>query len=188
MKAEHILIGLVTFAFLIPSSAAVVGGPEADDGEMTITSGSSSSASKAVGPNGTEWTTEVSMVNRTSNITQDRLENIEYGAENYTVDFTGYITAPTPCHVIDHEMEETEGGYVMNINTERSSDSQACIEVLTMIKYDADFSTDEQFTLKVRHDNETVRTLEHPGMDSTEPEKKRKGFFSGIMSWLSGLF
>lgn len=183
MKTEHLLIGLVTFAFLVPSATAVVGGPEADDGEMVIMGDSSSSASQATGPNGTEWRAEVSMVNRTQTVEDERLENVRYGEENYTVEFDGFITAPTPCHTVGHDVSESNDGYVLDITTERDNETGACTQVMTTIEYDGSFSTDEDFTLEVRHGNQTVDTLEHPGM-----EKERKGLFSGFMNWLSGLF
>lgn len=191
MKTEHLLVGLTVFAFLVPSSAAVVGGPEPGEGEMAIAGGSSAGASQAVGPNGTEWKAEVSMVNRTQNVTEDRLENVQYGEESYTVEFDGFITAPTPCHVIDHEVSERDGSYVMNIETahdqldEDSNQTGTCAQVLTMIEYDAEFARDESFTLEVRHDNETVDTLYHPGIDE-EPEVKR-GPISRATNWVRGL-
>lgn len=188
MKTEHLLVGLAAFAFMIPSTLAVVGGPEPGEGEMAITSsGSSASASQAVGPNGTEWKAEVSMVNRTGNVSEDRIEDISYGEDNYSVEFTGYITAPTPCHTISHEVEESEDGYVMQIETVKEQDNRtACLQVLTMIEYDAEFSTDEAFELKVRHGNETVDTLYHPGIAPDAPVQNR-GPIASLVQWVRGL-
>lgn len=183
MNTKHLLIGLVAFAFLVPYSTAVVGGPEAGEGEAVIMGGgSSASASQAVGPNGTQWKAEVSMVNRTQDVTEDRLENVQYGEENHTVEFDGFITAPTPCHTIGHDVSKTENGYIMNVETQVEQEG-ACAQVITIIEYDASFSTDEKFKLEVRHDNQTVDTLEHPGM-----KKERKGLFSGLIGWLSSIF
>lgn len=131
------------------------------------------------------------MVNRSQNLTEDRLQNIRYGEEDYSVEFTGFITAPTPCHTIDHEVSETEDGYMMQIETgyeqtDGGNQTGTCAQVLTMVEYDAEFETDKQFDLEVRHDNQTVRTLEHPGIEGQEPEKK--GFFSGFFSFFGGLF
>lgn len=187
MKIEHLLIGLVAFAFLVPYSTAVVGGPEAGEGEAVILGGgSSASASQAVGPNGTEWRAEVSMVNRTQDVSEDRIENVEYGQENYTVEFDGFITAPTPCHTIGHEVRKSDEGYMMNVDTVREAEDRSCAQVITTIEYDGSFSTDEDFTLEVRHENETVETLEHPGIED-QPGQKR-GFFSKLFGFFGGLF
>lgn len=158
---------------------------------MAITSGGSSAeASQAVGPNGTEWRAEVSMTNRSQNVTEDRLENVQYGEENYTVEFDGYITAPTPCHTITHQARETDDGFVLNVvpeynEPEGNQSGPACAQVLTMVEYDAEFSTGQQFDLEVKHDNQTVRTLEHPGVGG---EEKDTGVFSSLMNWFSSLF
>lgn len=130
------------------------------------------------------------MVNRSQNVTEDRLEKVQYGEEEYSVEFTGFIAAPTPCHTISHEVSETESGYVLNVKTgydrlnEDINRTGTCAQVLTMIEYDAEFETDEQFDLEVRYDNQTVRTLEHP----SNGEESDRGFLSSVFSFLGGLF
>lgn len=166
---------VAVFILSIYSGAAVVGGPEPGDGEMAITStGSSASASTSVGPNGTEWKAQVSMINTSQNITDDRLENIVYSEDNHSVSFNGHISVPTPCHTIEHEVSETEEGYVMNVMTQDqtqgagTNQTRSCIQVMTMIEYDAEFSTGNDFKLDVRHNNQSVETLELKSEDEEE--------------------
>ena len=93
MKRTILLAALL---LLVSTTAAVVGGPEPDDGEMAIMgSGSSASASTAVGPNGTEWSSTVKMQGRNPNISiGEKLVNVSYSGNTTT--FDGYIQAPTP--------------------------------------------------------------------------------------------
>lgn len=174
----------------IYSGTAVIGGPEPGEGELAITSaGSSASSSASVGPNGTEWEAQVSMVNRTQNLTDDRLENIVYSGDNHSVRFNGYITTPTPCHILGHEVSETDDGYVMNIITQSqtqgagSNQTQNCIQVLTMVEYEAEFSTDQDFKLDVRHDNQSVEVLELKSED-----RESSSFMEKLRNFLSSLF
>ncbi|PSH01788.1 MAG: hypothetical protein BRC27_00905 [Nanohaloarchaea archaeon SW_10_44_10] len=197
MKLHYVSVLLLAAFFMVAGATAVVGGPETREGEMAImSSGSSASASTTVGENGTEWRAETSMVNRSSSITEPRLENVQFSEENNTVTFTGHIVAPTPCHVIQHEVEESEDKYILNVKTVNDLESngnqsiQACAQVLTMIEYEGEFSNDEASTLEVQHKNETVRTLEHPGID-TEPVPKPEtntGFFNSLRNFFSDLF
>ncbi|MFT4892873.1 MAG: hypothetical protein ACI8Z7_000661 [Candidatus Nanohaloarchaea archaeon] len=199
MRLVHTAVIAIGLLFMVSGATAVVGGPEPDDGEMAIMgqgTSASASASTSVNENGTEWRAETSMVNRSSNITEGRLEGIQYSEEDYKVEFTGYIQAPTPCHVIEHSVEESGDSYTLNVETihdetdEESNESiQPCAQVMTMIEYDGSFSAQEDFSLEVRHNNETVDTLEHPGLEQTEPvEEPRTGFIQSLRNFFSGLF
>ncbi|PSH00261.1 MAG: hypothetical protein BRC28_00480 [Nanohaloarchaea archaeon SW_4_43_9] len=197
MKLHHLSVLLLAAFFMVSGATAVVGGPEPGEGEMAImSSGSSASASTTVGENGTEWRAETSMVNRTSSITKPRLENVQFSEENNTVTFTGHIVAPTPCHVIQHEVEESEDKYILNVKTVSDLESngnesiQACAQVLTMIEYEGEFSNKESFKLEVRHNNETIRTLSHPGIggELTLLPGSDTELFDSLKKLFSGLF
>ncbi|MFQ3275625.1 MAG: hypothetical protein ACI9SF_000779 [Candidatus Nanohaloarchaea archaeon] len=200
MRLKHTAVAVIGLLFMVSGATAVVGGPEPGENEMAITSNpgssSSASASKGVSPNGTEWSAETSMANRSGNITDGRLEDISYSDQEYRVEFTGYIQAPTPCHVINHEVYEDGSDYTLNVKTvhdeldEDSNESErVCAQQLTMIEYDGSFSSPEDFTLEVRHNNETVNTLEHPGLEQVDPvEEPKTGFFQSLRNFFSGLF
>jgi hypothetical protein len=196
MRLVHTAVIAIGLLFMVSGATAVVGGPEPSDGEMTIMgqgSSGSASASTSVNENGTEWRAETSMVNRSSNITEGRLEDIQYSQQDYSVDFTGHIQAPTPCHVIEHQVTESENGYVMDVKTrydetdEESNETiQPCAQQLVMIEYDGSFSAPESFKLEVRHNNETVDTLYHPGIEKKESTEAR-GPVDSVINWVKGL-
>jgi len=198
MRLHHVSVLLLAALLMVSGATAIVGGPEPGEGEMAIlSSGSSASASTSIGENGTGWRSETSMVNRSSSITEPRLENVQFSEEDNTVAFNGHIVAPTPCHVIQHEVKETEDKYILNVRTvndQLDSDSnesiQACAQVLTMIEYEGEFSNEDSFKLEVRHNNETIRTLNHPGIGG-EPAPlpgPDTDLFSSLENLLSGLF
>lgn len=176
----------VAMALLISTAAAVVGGPEPDEGEMAITSsGSSASATSAVGPNGTKWSSSVKMAGRNPNITTgDRVEEISY-SDNQTT-FSGKIQAPTPCHVIDQETEELgEQSYRMNVQTVKQNESQVCAQQVVMIEYDGSFEAEAPYSLEIQHNNETVDNLENTVDGVEEPSQ---GIFEKFFQWLGNLF
>lgn len=173
---------------------AVVG-HETPEGQMGIMSSGSSGASKAVTPNGTMWTAELSMANRSRTALNDSVFNTSY-TENREkkVSFTGSITAPTPCQVLEHEVKEGgNNSYVMNVKTvkEELDGNRLCTQVLTGIEYDASFQTDEPFTLEVRHDGDKVRTLEYPERNNLEPHSdpgRQVPLMGGILNLFSEMF
>lgn len=190
MRLGYAAVGLVGLLFIVSGATAVVDGPEPDDGELTIMDRGSSSAtaSSSVGAEGTEYRAETSMVNRSPNITDQRLENVNYSKEDYSVEFTGHIEASTPCHVIDHDVDETDEGFVLNVQTvtdDLDNQSAVCAEVLNMIEYEASFTSDEEFTVDVRHGKETIQTLQHPGVDD---EQKKTGIIQSLRALLSRFF
>ncbi len=182
---------LMATALLFSTAAAVVGGPDPGEGEMAITStGSSASASTAVGPNGTEWHSEVEMVNRSPNVTEgDRVENISHSKDETT--FSGHIQAPTPCHVIDQETEKlSEQSYRMNVQTveqDIENESQVCTQQVVIIEYEASFEAASPYSLEIQHNNQTVDTLENDLGD--EPAEEPSGsIFDAFFNWLGNLF
>ncbi|MFB6208477.1 MAG: hypothetical protein ABEJ69_03940 [Candidatus Nanohaloarchaea archaeon] len=181
MKKTVVL--LTSFALLLSMAGAVVNysGPE---DQPHIMGGSSASATTGVGPNGTKYTAKVEMRNRTGNITDERLENINYSKSGETVTFTGYIQAPTPCHTIDSDVEKENNSYNLNVVTVAPSDDRACVQQLTMIKYEGEFSTDGEFTVVVQHDGKTIESLESP----REGQDRNTGLLGLIFNWFTGLF
>jgi ABC-type microcin C transport system duplicated ATPase subunit YejF len=172
---------LVAIGLMTGMTAAVVGHNGSGDGDMSITSGSSASATSAVTENGTAHTGKVEMTGRTQNQTSNELRNISY-SDHQRVEFSGTITAGTPCHVIDQELNETgENTYVLNIKTVKDElDDQACAEVVTGINYDAEFEADSGFRLEIQHNGETIDTLE----DRVVEEEPEPSLFQRILNFL----
>lgn len=185
MKRTILLTALV---LLISATTAVVGGPDPGEGEMAImSSGSSASATSAVGPNGTKWSSSIKMEGRNPNITGgDRVENVSR-SENETT-FSGYIQAPTPCHTIDQETEKVgDQSYRMNIQTVQENQSQVCAQQVVMIKYEGSFEAETPYNLEIRHKNQTIDTLENT-ITVVGEEKDQGSVFDAFFKWLGSLF
>ncbi|MFP4038349.1 MAG: hypothetical protein ACLFTA_01040 [Candidatus Nanohaloarchaea archaeon] len=165
------MIGLIT-------GAAAVVGHNGSDGEVSITSGESASSTTEVTENGTEYTARVSMTGQTQNETGNRVRNATYSESGVT--FQGAIKAPTPCHVIDQDVKETgENRYSLHIKTKKDSlenRSQACTQVVTNINYSAEFEASPGFQLEVKHDGQTMETLE-------EPQEQKKSLIQRILAF-----
>lgn len=168
MKRAAIL--LVCIGMAIGLATAVVGHNGSGEGDLSITSGSSASASSGVNQNGTQYSAKVDMTGRTQNQTENQVRDINY-ADHQRVEFSGTLSAETPCHVIDQEVNKTgEQTYVMNIKTVKDElDDRACAEVVTGINYNAEFEADSGFNLEIQHNGETVDTLEDRVVEK-EPE------------------
>lgn len=181
---------LLTVSIMLLGSASAVVGHNGSDGELSITSGgsgSSAGSSVAAGPNGTEWRATVEMTGKDTN-TSTGLLSVNYSEGDYRmVEFDGVIESPTPCHVLDHNLENTEeDSFRLNVQTVKEelegNNTQVCTQVITPITYEASFQTEEEFTLEVQHNNQTVDTLEYP-----KEEEKNSPIYS-ILDWFSNLF
>lgn len=182
---------------MFTSSAAVVG-HNGSGGDLSITgSSSSASATVGVGPNGTEYTAEVSMVNTTADIRNDTVMDVTYSNdENASINFTGLMEVPTPCHNIDHQLERKENNtYVLNVLDVRESKvgESVCVQQLTMIEYEGSFESKEPFKLEIQHNKSEIKTLEHPKFNgkkdsSSEKDSKKEGLISGLVRFLSPFF
>ena len=187
---KRTLLTAITITLAI-SASAVVGGPEPGEGELAITSsGSTSSSTTAVGPNGTEYSSTIKMTGTNSNISiGENVENISYSGDQ--VNFTGHIQSPTPCHVLEQETERIkEDSYRINIHTVNNQDNQsACTKQTIMIKYQGTFEAEKPYTLEIRHKNQTIDTIEIPEITKQDPKEDReKGLIKGFMNWFGNLF
>lgn len=192
MKKKELLS--VTLILLAGVSTTVVGGPNASEGEMAITSAeSSASGTTAVGPNGTEYEAKFSVVNRSSNPSDLGANNmtgvINSSFDGDTVNFTGIIETPTPCYTVTHSVDRSgDGQYSFTVNTEEENGT--CTQVIAYHKYEASFTAEEPYQLKVSHENESVKTLTHPdyspGNDKDTGESR--GPVASFFNFLSNLF
>lgn len=193
---------LIAAALLVftSTSLGVVGGPNASEGEMTITSGSSSSASTAVGPNGTEWRS--SLENRENScISGNQSQNIEFqgfqaDGDFTTLNFDGLIQTSNPCVNLELNVSEESGDVYRIELVERSSDG-VCVECVGAARFSGSFSAPGEYRAEVVNNGEVLGTIETPGFveenssgeDSSEPEGQSvwEGF-SSIFKWFGSLF
>jgi hypothetical protein len=80
----------------------------------------------------------------------------------------------------------------MNIETvKREEAADFCAFQTFMIEYEASFQNDEEYTLDVRHNNETIDEIKFsPANDDYEPAPRKEGksAFSSVLDWLRGIF
>jgi len=172
---------LAATLFILISPALGVVGHNGTGGDMSITSGSSASATTSVGPNGTAYTAKVEMAGRSQNSTEDMITEESISSSN--IHFNGTIRANTPCHVIDNEVKETEDGYVLNIKTVKDGlDNSTCVQVISGINYNAEFEAESGFNLEVQHNGETVKEFSTVS-DEEEKNQEESSFWSQILSF-----
>lgn len=176
---------LIAAVFLLVISPATGLENHNATGDMTITSGGGSSASGTVaaGPNGTQYSAKVGMEGRTQNATADRISEEEISSSK--VSFNGTVEVSTPCHVIDHEISETETGYVMDIKTVKQADgNQLCAQVVTGIKYSAEFEAGNGYELEVRHNGEKVKTFQTVSDKGDKNVGRNRSFLQKLLGFL----
>ncbi len=197
MKREALLIALTLS--LVTISGAVVyengSSPSSniEEGRMAITSGGSTAGSStAVGPNGTEWSSSVEMIGRDGNITEESVTEPVFTEKERKnlVRFNGSITSPDLCHVIEHDVEETEEGYSLNIKTVKDELDQPCGQQQTMIDYKASFQAEAPYNLTVLHNGEEMETFQAENEEGTpsDRESEEKGAVESFLDWLGNLF
>ena len=173
-------VTLITAIAVMTFAATAVVGNNAS-GDVGIASGSSSaSGTTSVGPNGSEYSAKIEMAGRSPNQTDNQIRNINY-SDHQRVEFEGTITAGTPCHIIDHKINETgDNTYVLDVQTVKDDLDQACTEVVTGINYEGEFKADSGFQLEIRHDGETIETLE----DRVVEQEPKFSLIQKILSFL----
>lgn len=174
--------------------AAVLGGPEPDEGEMAITSTQESSSANE---EGVQWNVEVSSLNATCISGEE--EGVS-GHETYTsesngevnergVSFTGFIQTPNPCYVLDYEVtEEEDNVYTVDLVAEEDPEAEICMECVGVIEYQANFDTTEGFVLNIEHEGEQVETIEHEDYAESGSGEPVQGLFKSFTEWFKSFF
>lgn len=187
MKKKALLS--VTLILITGVSTAVVGGPNASDGELAITSSSSSaSATTAVGPNGTQYEAKFSVVNRSASANQTGVINSSFDGDQ--VNFTGVVETPTPCYELSHSINRSGDGQY-SFTVEKEEENGTCTQVIAYHRYEASFTAEEPYQLIVNHGNSSVETLTHEEYSETDSEddaEKSRGPIAGFFDFLNSLF
>lgn len=151
------LIGLIT------GSAAIANYNGSGEGDMHIMSGGSSSASGvvAVGPDGTEYSSNVEMRGRNPNISDDNISGITFDEQKGEIKFNGSIQVPTPCHHLKQEVNKTgDSSYVLEIDAKEQNESGMCTQQTVMINYEGSFEGEKPYTLEVRHNGTVIKSFD----------------------------
>jgi hypothetical protein len=180
---------MVLLAF---SAAGVVG--YNGSGDVGITSGSgSSSASQAVGPNGTQW--RMTFSESAAGPTNQSTGVLDHSFSDNSVEFSGAIQVPQPCYTLSAEVEEvSDNEYRFDISEDvvtQNGTAVPCADVISYRSFNASFSDDQAFRLEIVNEGETIETLEHPDYGSEPaplPGPEKKGPVGSFIDWLTGLF
>lgn len=179
---KRALILAVSLTLLIGPAVSVVGHNDSNS-DMSITgTGSSAGSTVAAGPNGTEYRSTVGMQGRTQNFTGNEVRNASISPSE--ISFQGTIVADTPCQVINHEVEEDEELYKLEIFTKNPEDfSGVCAQVRTGINYQASFQGEEGVRLEVSHNEEKLETFQTVS-DKGNKNKEQRSLLQKLMSLL----
>jgi len=156
-----------------------------DNGQMEITTkGSTAGSTTAVGPNGTQYSAKVSIEGRNRSSTEDQIRSETISSSK--VEFAGTIQAGTPCHTVDHEVNETDEGYTINMQTvKEAKEGQLCTQVVTGINYNAEFEAETGNTLEVQQNGETVETFQTVSdKGDKNKDKGKKSMVQQILNFL----
>ena len=194
MKRVYLTLALIS---LIGLGTAVVGGPNASDNEVAITSGSSASASTSVGPNGTEYSTSIENLNN-SCVTGDQSIGLDFvgfqGDGNMTeLSFEGTLETSNPCTELALEAEEvSENSYRVEV-VEKSTGRGPCVQCVGGAEVTGTFSAPGEYKVEFMKGNESLGVRETSGYEESQKgeetggEKRRSGLH-GLINWFSSLF
>ncbi len=147
---------------------------------------------------GSMWNADFTLTNAScwSGDSEEGVSDVEYAGEDAmdgerTIQFRGTIAAGTPCHDAGITHVEQDGNtYTINVTTERSD--EVCVDCVGSLTYDASFTADDAFRLRILHDGDHVDTLDYPGYtdNGQDPadEPRDAGVFQRLLNWLTSLF
>lgn len=193
---RRFLIAFVVIS-LVGGGAAVVGGPNASEGEMTITSGSSASASAAVGPNGTEWRSSIENRNSSCRGPEDS-ENISFTGfqsdGNFTeLSFKGSVNTSNPCVELGLETSEI-GENTYQLEIVESPSEGICTQCVGTARFEGSFAAKGDYRVEIVHEGEILDKQKTPGFSEREesPGSEPEGAgvwkgFSSILEWLGSI-
>lgn len=190
MRKTLTLLAIISLCIGFSAAVANYNGSQENTntkGEMHIMGASSASATSAAGPNGTQYYAEISETNTSGTITNESVSLVNR-TEN-SINFTGKIQAPTPCHTLTHDVTRDNGSISLNISLE-SSDS-ICVQQVVMKEYDGYVKAEGLENVTVSHEGEQMGLFETAKSEQTgEPEEdtEEKVFFNGVLGWFSGFF
>jgi len=172
---------MVSMSLVLGSTMAVVGGPEAPEDGVAITS--SSSATTSVNENGTEWKSTFDNLGASCLLgdTSLGLNVTEVFKKNgMTVsEFSGTLKTNNPCVSLETNVEEIgEDSY--RINLEELTDNGTCSQCIGAREVNGSFRDEGDYTLEINYRNETVERI-----DTSDYLDENSG---GLWNWLLSLF
>jgi hypothetical protein len=193
-KSMRKALSLIVLTGFLGIGSAVVGGPNASEGEMAITSGSSE-ASAAVDSNGTQWKSKIENLNSSCRSPRDK-EDVEFDGfqkdEEMTVlSFRGTINTSNPCSEVSIDVEKTnESNYKINLIEDRSDG--VCTQCTGTATFNASFSASGDYLVQIIHDGEVLGSKETPSYNEDQRDiSGSTGVWEGVsevLTWFGSLF
>lgn len=184
------LIGLLGFG------TAVVGGPNASDGEMTITSGSSASATTSVGANGTEYKTTIDNLNNScssgnQSVGMDFI-GFQGDGDMTELSFEGTLETANPCTELTLKTEEvSDNSYRVEV-VEKSTGRGPCVQCIGGAEFKGSFSAPGEYKVEFVKNNQSLGVQETSGFNQSDTEdpsqEKKSSGMNRFLSWLLGIF
>lgn len=173
------VVAVILLALMATTVVAQEGGTATQEGESS---------------DGSEWTLNVTKTGAScwSGNHSEQLSGVSYGGEDSmggerAVTFTGAIETGTPCHEIaGTDIEKDDDVYTLDIVTNQSEGM--CVQCVGAVTYEATFSADQAYRLKVLHDGEHVQDLDYPGYEPGDPSEPQKNVLERLIDWVQGLF
>lgn len=190
MRRILVLFALIGF---VGAGTAVVGGPNASDGEMVIMdSGGSASASAAVGPNGTQWRSSLENLNSSCRSPEDD-QNVEFvgfqGDGNMTqLQFTGRINTSNPCTELSMDVKQVNESFY-RAEIVKNPSREICTQCTGTAEFSASFSTEGDYRFEVVSDGRTLGVQETPGYgEGKSPEGEKESVLKQLLNWFNSIF
>lgn len=109
---------------------------------------------------------------------------VQTDSNERNISFEGVIQTSNPCYFAEAEVEQVKEG-VYEYNVVPQSEEGICVECVGYIEYNAEFSKDDDYEIRVLHDGEFEETFK---VEENQNETASKGFFERFSSWFTGLF
>lgn len=190
MKRIYLTLALIG---LIGLGTSVVGGPNASDGEMAITSGSSASASASVGPNGTEYKTTIENLNNSCS-TGNQSTGMDFigfqgNGEMTELSFEGVVNTANPCTEIGLETEEISDNVYQVELVEKSTGQGPCVQCVGNAEFSGSFSAPGEYKVEFVKNNQSLGIQETSEFNQTNSEdtNSKNSKNSGLKSFLNWL-
>lgn len=103
--------------------------------------------------------------------------NVQKQENTVEITFSGAITGPNPCQLVEGNLNQSETGELeLDITTVSNPETDMCATVMTSYNYDAELETVGVSKVTVLHDGEEMEIIE---VDSDE----KPGLFQRILSF-----
>ena len=172
---------MVSMSLVLGSTMAVVGGPEAPEDGVAITS--SSSATTSVSENGTEWKSSLDNLGGSCLVGDQEIGlNVTdvYRENGMTVSkFSGTLETNNPCVSLESSIEETGDGQ-FTLVLEELSGNGTCAQCIGSRQIEGSFRDEGDYELEIVYRNDTVATVD----TSEKLDEQKQGFFRWLFSLL----